>query len=81
MRVLGLGLVGLWRLVSTDFGEQPAVVLFRLRRSWEPAEHHRRADLFYFIGFQDNDVPSGAVNIVQPVLTWGTALCPASLRL
>jgi hypothetical protein len=26
--------------------------------------------LFYFIGMQDNDSP-GAVNIVQPVLTWG----------
>jgi len=44
--------------------------------------------LFYFIGFQDNDVPS-AVNIVQPVLTWGNghtqwyaqswACCPANI--
>jgi len=44
--------------------------------------------LFYFIGFQDNDDP-GAVNIVQPVLTWGNgytqwyakswACCPANI--
>jgi len=44
--------------------------------------------LFYFIGFQDNDDP-GAVNIVQPVLTWGNgytqwyakswACCPSNI--
>jgi len=44
--------------------------------------------LFYFIGFQDNDDPS-AVNIVQPVLTWGNgynqwyakswACCPTNI--
>jgi len=44
--------------------------------------------LFYFIGMQDNDDPS-AVNIVQPVLTWGNgkpqwyaqswACCPSNI--
>jgi hypothetical protein len=29
--------------------------------------------LFYFIGMQDNDSPS-AVNIIQPVLTWGNGV-------
>jgi len=44
--------------------------------------------LFYFIGMQDNDSPS-AVNIIQPVLTWGNgyqqwymqswACCPSNI--
>jgi hypothetical protein len=44
--------------------------------------------LFYFIGMQDNDVPN-AVNIIQPVLTWGNgfqkwylqswACCPSNI--
>jgi hypothetical protein len=44
--------------------------------------------LFYFIGMQDNDDP-GAVNIIQPVLTWGNgyqqwyaaswACCPSNI--
>jgi len=44
--------------------------------------------LFYFIGMQDNDAPN-AVNIVQPVLTWGNgqtewyakswACCPSNI--
>jgi hypothetical protein len=44
--------------------------------------------LFYFIGMQDNDAPN-AVNIIQPVLTWGNgwqqwyvkswACCPSNI--
>jgi len=44
--------------------------------------------LFYFIGMQDNDAPT-AVNIIQPVLTWGNgynewyleswACCPSNI--
>jgi len=35
-----------------------------------PGNTQGKQVLFYFIGMQDNDVPS-AVNILQPVLTWG----------
>jgi hypothetical protein len=36
----------------------------------DPVNNNGPQVLFYFIGMQDNDAPS-AVNIVQPVLTWG----------
>jgi hypothetical protein len=53
----------------------------------DPVNNHGSQVLFYFIGMQDND--ASAVNIVQPVLTWGNgykqwyveswACCPANI--
>jgi len=54
----------------------------------DPVNNQGSQVLFYFIGMQDNDAPS-AVNIVQPVLTWGNgytqwyvqswACCPSNI--
>lgn len=54
----------------------------------DPVNNNGEQVLFYFIGMQDNDDPS-AVNIVQPVLTWGNgynqwyveswACCPSNI--
>jgi len=54
----------------------------------DPVNNKGDQVLFYFIGMQDNDDPS-AVNIVQPVLTWGNgynqwyveswACCPSNI--
>jgi len=54
----------------------------------DPANNAGGQVLFYFIGMQDNDAP-GAVNIIQPVLTWGNgynqwyvkswACCPSNI--
>jgi len=54
----------------------------------DPVNNKGRQVLFYFIGMQDNDDPK-AVNIIQPVLTWGNgytqwyveswACCPANI--
>jgi len=54
----------------------------------DPVNNHGSQVLFYFIGMQDNDAPN-AVNIVQPVLTWGNgvnqwyveswACCPSNI--
>jgi len=54
----------------------------------DPTNNKGTQVLFYFIGMQDNDSPK-AVNIVQPVLTWGNgynqwyvkswACCPSNI--
>jgi len=54
----------------------------------DPVNNQGSQVLFYFIGMQDNDDPN-AVNIVQPVLTWGNgytqwyvqswACCPSNI--
>jgi hypothetical protein len=54
----------------------------------DPANNQGGQVLFYFIGMQDNDSPN-AVNIIQPVLTWGNgykqwyvkswACCPSNI--
>jgi len=54
----------------------------------DPVNNNGRQVLFYFIGMQDNDDPK-AVNILQPVLTWGNgynqwyveswACCPSNI--
>jgi len=54
----------------------------------DPANNNGAQVLFYFIGMQDNDSPN-AVNIIQPVLTWGNgykewyvkswACCPSNI--
>jgi len=54
----------------------------------DPTNNNGRQVLFYFIGMQDNDDPK-AVNILQPVLTWGNgynqwyvkswACCPSNI--
>jgi len=36
-----------------------------------PQNANGKQVLFYFIGMQDNGEPSSALNILQPVLTWG----------
>jgi len=54
----------------------------------DPVNNNGNQVLFYFIGMQDNDDPN-AVNIIQPVLTWGNgynqwyvkswACCPSNI--
>jgi hypothetical protein len=54
----------------------------------DPSNTNGNEVLFYFIGMQDNDSPN-AVNIIQPVLTWGNgynqwyvkswACCPSNI--